>query len=64
MKSLKDIVPDMKAKISEDIERKFSDKIKKEYPEITKFSVKYNLEKQTISFQGLTPEQEAHILRS
>ena len=61
MKDHKQALPDTIKKINRDEKIRITNIIKKEYPEITNFSVRYDFLKQSVGFDGLTSEQEAHI---
>jgi hypothetical protein len=63
MKSFKNLAPDVKAKLKRDVEKLISKDIRREFPEIANFGVEYDVDKQLISFDGLTLEQEAYMLQ-
>ncbi len=44
--------------------KRIEDIIRKEYPEIINFfSVRYDFQKKSVGFDGLTKDQEAHIYK-
>jgi hypothetical protein len=57
------IVPDMKRHMNTETEKMFSEIVLMEYPEIKNFVVKYDVEKQKVHFEGLSPDEQSHILR-
>jgi hypothetical protein len=63
MKNFKNLAPDVKAKLKRDVEKLISKDIRREFPEIANFGVEYDVDKQLISFDGLTLEQEAYMLQ-
>ena len=52
------IIPDIKLHL----EKRAQEIINKEFPEIKEFSVKCDIETKTMSFQGLTTQQEVRVL--
>lgn len=53
----------MKRHMNTETEKMFSEIVLMEYPEIKNFAVKYDVEKQKVHFEGLTPDQQGHILQ-
>ncbi|PQJ12697.1 hypothetical protein CJD36_002835 [Flavipsychrobacter stenotrophus] len=49
--------------LKENVEKEIRNKIRKAFPHITNFSVKYDVKKQKASIDGLTPEQIDLIMK-